>query len=281
MEGSYNPPNAGGAGGSSNPPSQGDPPAPPPFGTPPAFGTPPGAAAPPPSTPGVPPPPYEGYGVPPPPPPGRPPIPWEEKGRGFLEGLFETIRLLFTSPSEAFRRMPLDTELLRPILFAIIVGWVGMAASAIYESLFQATIWQFLPGMGDREDIAFGIVGNLFTVIFAPFLIGVGLVISSAITHLMLLILGTGAKGWTATFRVLCYANASILFALVPLIGGLGHFVVGTIFQIIGLSEVHGCTRGRAAVAVLLPLALCCGLMIFFFVLFGAAMMAAFSGMGG
>jgi hypothetical protein len=257
LEGSFTPPTVAGTGqsgfGATPPPLD-----PPPSDTPPAGGWPPSD---------------------PPPPPVRP-IPWEEPGRPFVTALVETVQLIFSRPTEAFQRMPLNTELLRPILFALILGMIGAVAETVYDSVWSMAAWKFLPWMRESDDTMFGVFGGFIMLFFMPLLIPVGLLLSSAVTHLMLLLLGAGQRGWTVTFRVSCYAYASALLLIVPIAGGALSLVAGLIFGTVGLSVVHGTSRGRAFTALVLPMALCCAIVSMVFVVFGAALLAGVKGLG-
>lgn len=263
MEGSFTPPTVAGTGQSGF------------EETPPGYGagqSPPNSGGTPPPLDGLPPqggpPPFGGAPV--------TPIPWEEPGRPVLVALVETVQLIYTRCSEAFGRMPLNTELLRPILFAMIVGMIGAAAETVYDSLWSLTVWKFFPGMQDKESGAFGVVGNFVLLFFMPLIIPVLLVISSAVTHVMLLLLGAGKRGWTATFRVSCYSYASALLMLIPLAGGLASGIAGLIFGTHGLAVVHGTSRGRALAALLLPVIVCCGCLMLCVMVFGTALLAGF-----
>jgi hypothetical protein len=220
-------------------------------------------------------------GTPPPldgPPPGPPPapIPWEEPGRPLINAFFDTIRLLYSRCSEAFARMPLNTELLKPIIFAILVGMIGAVAETVYNSIWSVTVWKLFPWMDDEGSDMFGVFGGFVALFFMPLFIPILLVIASAVTHVMLLLLGAGARGWTATFRVSCYAYASALCQLIPFVGGLAAALVGLIFATHGLAVVHGTSRGRALAAQLLPAAICCGILSLGMLVFGTAILAGF-----
>jgi hypothetical protein len=100
------------------------------------------------------------------------------------------------------------------------------------------------------------LVVNLF---FGPVFIVVGMFVVSGILHVVLLALAGGGRGFEATFRVVAYNHAVSLFNLVPVCGGLVGLVAALVLTIIGLSEAHQITRGKAAAAVLIPfLLLCC-----------------------
>ncbi|HEX7878357.1 MAG TPA: YIP1 family protein [Candidatus Eisenbacteria bacterium] len=216
------------------------------------------------------------------PPPGPPhlppvaPIPWEEPGRALVNAFVDTITLLYSRCSEAFARMPLNSELLKPIIFAILVGMIGAVAETVYNSIWSMTIWKLFPWMDEQEHPGFGVFGNFVALFFMPLLIPMFLVIASAITHIMLILLGAGNRGWTATFRVSCYASASALCQVIPFVGGLASGIVGLIFATHGLAVVHGTSRGRALFAQLLPAAICCGVLSLGLLVFGSAMLAGF-----
>jgi hypothetical protein len=73
------------------------------------------------------------------------------------------------------------------------------------------------------------------------------------------MLFGGAPRGFEATLRVRCYAEAASLFRLVPFCGMPIFVIYSLVLTIVGLSEAHGIGRGRAAAAVLLPLLfLCC-----------------------
>ena len=198
----------------------------------------------------------------PPPPVAVSPIPWEDPARpGFFDRFVETVRLLATTPGEAFQRMPPSGGIGQPLLFAIVVGWIGIAISAVWMLLFGGLSMPFL----DRSQL--GEVGAMFglstgmtivMIVVAPVLVIIGVFIQAAILHLMLLLVGGATKGFEATTRVCCYAFTAELAQIIPFCGGLLATVWSLILLIVGLATTHGITRGKAAVAVVLPLVLCC-----------------------
>lgn len=285
MEGSI-PPNPPGP-GAIPPAGEPAPPAPPPssgHGAPPPPGY--GASPPPPPPNFGAPPPYPGpppgggwYGAPPP--PALPPLPIEDPARSPFEGFFATIGLFFTRPTEAYRRMSLSAPMVRPIVYSVIVGWIGMIATFFYQSFFNTLMSRLLPEDFSRREILSKMVISGATVFMGPLLIPIGILIGALITHLMLVLLGGARRGFGATFRVGAYSNTSVLLELIPGIGGLLGGIWLMVLQIIGLSEAHGISRGRAAAAVLLPTLLCCCLCAVGVFFFSAAIMGALSSLTG
>ncbi len=219
-------------------------------------------------------------GPPPTPPPAPAPLPWEQPGYPFLEALFETGKLFLTSPTEAFKRMSVAGDLGRPLIYAVILGWVGIIAGQLYNIAFRSAMMPLLApfahhGMG--LGFGMGVAVNVAVMIAAPVLILLGLFIGGAIVHLFLLMVGGANSGFAATIRVMCYATTVHVLQVIPLCGGLIGAVWAIVLEIIGLAIAHRTTQGKAAVAVLLPLALCCACVALLFAVAGAAIMAAIS----
>ncbi len=198
----------------------------------------------------------------PPPPESVPVIPWEEPGCSFFDGLFETVKLLASSPSEAFRRMPLTGGIGRPLFYAIAVGWVSIAVAVFWNVLLQG-LW--MPFMESAEDLAgmgamYGLtVGwGLLMVALAPLFVVIGVFIAAAILHLMLMIVGGASNGFETTVRVVCYTQTAQLAGIIPFCGGIITLVWTVILYVTGFSTAHRTTQGKAIVAVLLPVVLCC-----------------------
>ena len=198
-------------------------------------------------------------------PPATSGTPWERRDRiGFLAGLVETTQQVFSRPAEFFRGMPVTGGLGGPLLYGVAVGYVGLLASAVYNATFQALVGPELFGLSRRGELERllpylqGGLGLAMQLILGPLLIAIGLFIFAAIVHLLLMLLGGAPRGFEATFRVGCYAEAAALLRVIPFCGSLLSAACFLFFAIIGLSEAHGISKGRAAVAVLLPLLLAC-----------------------
>jgi len=194
--------------------------------------------------------------------PQEPRVPFEDAAQPFLAALIETVKLFVTDPTTAFRRMSLDGDVFRPLIYGVLLAWVGNLAAYLFGLFFQMSIFGFLSQMGGMEEVVpaafLGLGFGLFFLIIAPVFIVIGIFISSLIVHLFLMMVGGDNKGFGATFRVLCYSNTSQLAQLVPIAGGIIAWVWSLILAIIGLTEGHRTTTGKAAAAVLLPIVACC-----------------------
>jgi hypothetical protein len=119
----------------------------------------------------------------------------------------------------------------------------------------------------------FGTGGLIFFLVLAPLWLALGMFIGSGILHLCLMILGGANRPFETTFRVLCYAcGATYLFSIIPFCGGYISPIYNIVLLCIGLPRAHETSTGKAVMAVLLPLGVCCGVCVLLFVLvIGAA----------
>jgi hypothetical protein len=194
--------------------------------------------------------------------PPEPTLPFEEPGRPFVAGLVETVKLFITDPTAAFRRMSLTTDIFRPLIYGVLLSWIGNAAAYVFGLMLQASLFGFVSQIGGMDELfplpMLGVGLGLLGLIFAPVFIIVGMFIYTLIIHLFLMMVGGDQKGFGASFRVVCYSNTSQLAQLVPLAGGMIALVWSIILVIVGLTEAHRTTTGKAAAAVLLPIVACC-----------------------
>jgi hypothetical protein len=194
--------------------------------------------------------------------PSEPNLPFEDPAQPAVGGLVATVKMFVTDPTTAFRRMSLTMGIFRPLVYGILLAWVGKAVAYLFGLVFQASILGFLSqieGMNEVIPAAFlGMGIGVFSLVIAPVFIVIGIFIYSLIVHLFLMMVGGDQSGFGATFRVLCYSNTSQLAQVVPIAGGMIAFIWSLILGIIGLTEAHRTTTGKAVAAVLLPIVACC-----------------------
>jgi hypothetical protein len=215
--------------------------------------------------------------TPPPPPAPSAALPWEERHqRGFLQALFDTMGLFVSRPAEAWARTRETGDITSPLLFGVLVAWFALALQRI---LMAAVAMPLLPGLMGRR-MGMGMMGGLagaglvVQIILLPVAIVCGLFIGSAILHFFCLIVGAlsgSQSGFEGTFRVMGYSQISSLAAIVPIIGGPVAAVWWVVLTVMGIQRLHRTTQGKAIAAVLVPLAICCGVGVIVFALVGAA----------
>jgi len=221
---------------------------------------------------------------PPPPPAGGTPggLPWEQRERyGAVDGFVETLKLLVTAPADAFARSRRHGDLVSPLAYAVLIGWIGVVVAGLWRLTIGTSILSMLPG--EPRGAAFGLAFSGFrmvaALVLAPIFILIGLFVWAAVLHLFLMLYGATANsdtGFEGTLRVLAWSTTSQLGEAVPLVGWLVAMVWSVVLQTMGLAVYHRTTQGRALAAVLTPLVLCCVCCGFVFagtlaMLFGAA----------
>ncbi|HZH04639.1 MAG TPA: YIP1 family protein, partial [Myxococcaceae bacterium] len=199
--------------------------------------------------------------------------PWERRAQnGVVPGYFETWRQVMFSPDPFWRRLRPDG----PWPDALFFGWITAALAGLLQLPFQffsfnaqlqnillrsnrdhsrTSEWmrQIAEAMQQAGGAAVAIGSYVGTTLFIP----VALFISAAVLHGTCLLLGTGGKGFWASFRVVAYASAPALLGWIPCVGGFV-FLYALVLEILGVARVHETSLEKAAAAVLLPLLLIC-----------------------
>ncbi len=166
--------------------------------------------------------------------------------------------------------MPVTGGFGSPLLYAVVAGWIGLAAAAFYQAVWVSIVGpSTLPFGLDRSELAFVLgwleswAGLVSQVVFGGVSVVITVFVGAGILHLMLLLLGGARRGFEATFRVVCFAQATSLLLLIPLFlipfCGLAVVAWTLALYVIGLAQAHQIGHGQSLAAVLLPiLALCC-----------------------
>jgi hypothetical protein len=177
----------------------------------------------------------------------------------------ETTRRVLLEPTAFFRQMPVTGGLGSPLLYALIAGWIGLAAAAFYEAVWSSIVgrgWMPFGPEGGRlielVDWLGGWTAFGAQVVFGGIVVVVMTFVAAAVFHLMLLLLGGARREFEATFRVVCFSHATSLLLLIPFCGLLITVVWRIVVYVIGLAEAHQISHGKATVAVLLPFVIVC-----------------------
>ncbi len=201
-------------------------------------------------------------------------LPWEHRQElGFVKAFFDTVIVLLTKPAEAFAMMKPEGDLIDPLLFALIGGSAGM----IVAFLFQAGLYS-VGFMADRHSAIFG-MGRIFVgIILIPVMLVCGSFVWSGLVHLCLMLAGGARKPFETTFRVVCFSTGSThLLAMVPFCGRLVAPIYNIVLQCMGLARAHETDTGKAVIAVLLPIIVCCGGLMLVAILGGFSALSLFS----
>ena len=195
-------------------------------------------------------------------------VPWEDKGKlGFIGALFETWKESVFNPVNFYRKMPVSGGVGNPLLYGLILGFIGLMFQMIYQQFFNQLFdpSQWYPFLGKELDWRYyefahkiESITNLAYIVIFPFILTAWFFIWSGIIHLILLIFNWNKENFEATFRLITYSEGPSFFAIVPLIGWAISIVWQLVLVIIGVKEVHRLSTGKSLLVVFLPLLLCC-----------------------
>ena len=129
-------------------------------------------------------------------------------------------------PINTYERVSKQGDFLSPILYAIIVGWIGAVVSSMWGIALGSTLGRFLPAdMNQMAPFFAGSIGQLMvTVVVAPFFMVFGVLIWSGIVHLCALMVGADGDsdaGYEGTLRAVSYSSVAQLAQVIPIFGGV------------------------------------------------------------
>jgi hypothetical protein len=186
-------------------------------------------------------------------------LPWDERHtKGFFSAFIETLQMVLTRPSEAFTAMRREGGLGEPLLYTIIGGSFGLVFYFVYQLAFQS-LGMFANRPNPLAHLVGASIGGVILIIFVPVLVAIGAFINAGILHICLMIVGGAKQPFETTFRVICFASGSVFpLMVVPLCGGVIAGIWDIVLRCIGLARAHETDTGRAVLAVLLPVVVCC-----------------------
>lgn len=188
---------------------------------------------------------------------------WDDQG-SFFERLWNTWKTVMFKPGAFFKNIPVAAGLSRPLVYAIIIGSIGIIFGTLYNYIGQSLSGSSFsqPGMPEEMGQMMAKMQStmfIIMIVFSPLIVVIGVFIWSGILHLCLMIVGGAKQGFEATFRSVAYGCYSpVLLGVIPFCGGMVGAVWGIVLQIIGLKETHKISTGKAVLAFFLPLVFCC-----------------------
>lgn len=185
-------------------------------------------------------------------------LPWEHREQlGFWKAYIDTVTTVLTQPTTAFSMMKSEGDMMGPMLFALIGGCAGIIVSILIQMGLQSVGF-----MANREGAMMGVVGiwAVGYILLSPVLVIVGIFLVSGILHLCLMLVGGAKKSFETTYRVVCFSTGSTyLLSMIPFCGATIAGVWNLVLEIMGLARAHEIDTGKAVLAVLIPIVVCCG----------------------
>jgi hypothetical protein len=174
--------------------------------------------------------------------------------------------MVMGQPSVFYERMPVSGGVGKPLVYAVILGSIGIILGQLWSLLWDFFLAAIIVGAEGRAGAPHALFGptvgvavSIVMIVLAPLWAMVGTFIGAGVFHLCLMIVGGAKKGFEATFRVVCYAHSPSALAIIPFCGTIVLGIWILVLEIIGASKAHGISGWRAAVAALLPMLVCCG----------------------
>jgi hypothetical protein len=182
------------------------------------------------------------------------------------------LKLVAFEPARFFRQVRID-QTGSAVLFGVVASTVGLWASYAWSYLLPGLL--HLPQAGQfpqNVDNLSPALQQLFRFLFqtptprillaqlvaAPLVAVVRIYLVAAILHVLLLLFRGAGRGFDATLTAVAYVNGLWLLGVIPVLGSVVAAVWFLVALIIGLGEIQRCGSGKAAAAVLTPLALVC-----------------------
>jgi hypothetical protein len=176
-------------------------------------------------------------------------------------------RTLATQPAGFFRSIARRGDFINPLVFSLICLLISAFLGSIISIPLSLVSSTQNGASGVAGALIGGIVGLFMGLILMAILTPIFLFIWAGILHLLVMLLVKPSNaGFEATFRSAAYASMPALVSWIPIIGWLIAIVWSTVLSILGIRELHSTTTGRAALVVLIPLA------IFFLIMFVLAL---------
>ncbi|MDZ7372624.1 MAG: YIP1 family protein [candidate division KSB1 bacterium] len=187
--------------------------------------------------------------------------PWDRREEiGALRAYGQTLRSILLSPKLFFAALEGSRTLWGPFLFGFATSLVGSLFNLGWQVVFFQRNW-LLQTLFSESGVSMETAVPVL-VLMLPFLVAAQLFVLAAILHLMVAILARGGRGFGATFEVVCYSTAPDVLLILPYCGGIVAMLWALWVAIVGLREVHRISGASAALAVLLPLLFCAGILV-------------------
>lgn len=184
-------------------------------------------------------------------------FPWPPTGdESAPEALVRTWRSAVLEPRRFFAAMPATADLGPPLLFYLLLALATTGIGLLWEALGltlgleMAMLEALAPGTSSPEATRV----TLGDVLLMPLMLLLSLFFASAVSHLVLRVVGGATGSYGLTVRVFCFAQSPRLLIVVPLLGGYLGFAWMLVVAVVGLQEAHRTDAWRAVAAVLVPL---------------------------
>lgn len=197
-------------------------------------------------------------------------VPWEDSQRKSLPALLATLWQILLSPRQFFAALAHTGGLGEPLGFVLLVGTTG---------LLSLLFWQIVLASIGTEALSAGLLANYFTllqddprlvfglVLLIPFYIAVSQFLLSIVLLAALRLVEGANVSYEMVFRVVAYAQAPAVLAIIPFLGGLLARLWQLVLLVLGISQTLRVSVSKALCSLILAILLL-SLMFALFLLF-------------
>lgn len=181
-------------------------------------------------------------------------FPWPPREDESIPAAFaETWKGSALRPRSFFAALPERASLLPALAYYLPIG-IAVSGAELFWGTFRETA-------APERDVVIGTAAfegmtPLVGFLLSPVVLLLSLFISAGITHLLLRLFGGASRGVNATTRIFAFSYSPLILGIVPVVGSVVGYVWMVVVAVIGLREGHRTTTGRAAAAVLIPVAI-------------------------
>ncbi|TYB31699.1 MAG: zinc-ribbon domain-containing protein [Candidatus Mcinerneyibacterium aminivorans] len=193
---------------------------------------------------------------------------FEREDYSIIQKFFYSIKDLFFAPTKFFESLSSKTGVLNAFLFFMGITVISAIFNSIWTKTMMSNMKTFMQQFGDamQQNEAFwsgfqsSMANYSFTLTFIRGVIfgTIGIFILSAIYHVILIILGEGKNGFQNTLKASFFGYTPNLLVIIPFCGSIIGYIWAIVLTIIGLAKLQKTSYGKAAIAVLSILVLCC-----------------------
>jgi len=177
-------------------------------------------------------------------------IPWESVASlGVVRAVVQTVGQCLFCPSAFFARLSPGHSAIMPFAFALVVGSAGSVAGFLWSYFFFSNFPSLLP-WGAFDSASASGAG----LILVPVLIAVKIVFESAYFHALLVLTRSNRRGFASTVDIVCYAESTAVFNLIPVVGGVVSALWSLYVITQGFCRIHGMSFARTLLTIFLPL---------------------------
>ena len=184
-------------------------------------------------------------------------IPWENPlYLGYLQSFQRTTFWILFHPASFFASLSRRPALLPALVYYLILGLTQYLFNVIWTHVLSTMLRDSLvEKMG--EELYMQIAGNilensLFTpaVLSVPFQLAIQLFVTAAVIHLLVRIVNPQAADFNLSFKLVAYASAGFVLALLPVIGTLVGPVIYFMFLLIGCRNAFNMPWSKTLMAM-------------------------------